>query len=67
MGTIALMLIGHELLVPRGDGGAQPVGQEMVMSLRELLEHTLYVALAVSCWWLNRVIAHGHAIAAGGA
>jgi hypothetical protein len=66
MGTIALMLIGHELLAWRPGGDAGEVAYGDVMSLRELLEHVLFVGLAVGCWWLNRQIAAQYVLPATG-
>jgi hypothetical protein len=66
MGTIALMLLGHEMLTGRPRDVTEPMGVGDVMSWRELLEHFLVVGLAISCWWLNRVIAQSHALAAPG-
>ena len=66
MGTIALMLLGHELLAGGRDAEAEPVGYGDVISLREFLEHALFIGLAVACWWLNRLIAANYAGAATG-
>lgn len=69
LATIALMLVGHELLAWRpgreaGEAGEIPFGG--VVSLRELLEHVLFVGLAIACWWLNRQIAQHHVLSATG-
>lgn len=66
MGTISLMLLGHEMLTGRSDDAGGPIGDGEVISLRELIEHVLVVGLAVACWWLNRLIAQNYAAAAMG-
>lgn len=66
MGTIALMLIGHELLAWRPGGSGETTGYGELVSLRELVEHILFVGLAIGCWWLNRSIAAKYVGAAGG-
>jgi hypothetical protein len=67
MGTIALMLIGHELLAWLPGERAETAGYSGIVSWRELLEHVLFVGLAVACWWLNRMIAQQYTLPASGA
>jgi len=51
MGTIALMLVGHELLL-LGAGR----GSGVISTPRRLVERHLYIVLAVVAWLLNRMI-----------
>lgn len=55
LGTIALMLIGHELLAGRGAAG-EPAQRRGPVGPREFLEHCLFLGLAALCWWLNGMI-----------
>lgn len=65
MGTIALMLVGHELLAGRAERAGESGGS--VGPIRELLESGLFVGLALLCWWLNHLIAKHYAgVAVGG-
>jgi hypothetical protein len=65
MGTIALMLVGHELLAGRAERDAE-TGRP-VSHAREFLEQALFVGLAIVCWLLNRMIsAHYAQPAVGG-
>lgn len=66
MGTIALMLLGHEFLSARFGDGPAPTDRGP-MTARELLQHALFLGLALSCWGLNTLIArHFVGPAAGG-
>jgi hypothetical protein len=65
MATIALMLIGHELLAGRRTPVPEPLGGEAILSLRELFEHLLFIGLAAACWLLNRWIAQQAVVAVG--
>ncbi|HRQ63661.1 MAG TPA: hypothetical protein PKZ76_02130 [Xanthomonadaceae bacterium] len=65
MGTIALMLVGHELLAGRAERDAE--SGRPVSHTREFLEQALFVGLAIVCWLLNRMIsAHYVQPAVGG-
>lgn len=66
LGTIALMLIGHELLGGPGDAASEPIGRGPVVSLREFLEHLLVAGLALLCLWLNHLVSQHYASALPG-
>lgn len=66
MGTIALMLVGHELLGGRRTDAPPPAAGGPPMTARELLQHCMFLALTLGCWWLNARIAQHFVVPAGG-
>jgi hypothetical protein len=53
MGTIAVMLVGHEIFITVTGSGDRP-GETPVV--RRFLERCFYIGLAVGAWSLNRLI-----------
>lgn len=66
LGSIALMLICHELLgrLPKPEGTGGP---GTLPSGREILEYGLYVGITLGCWWINRLVAEHFAGGSAGA
>jgi len=57
MGTIAAMLVGHELIARHAEGSEDTVVGPATAARINLLEQSLYIALAVAGWFASRWIA----------